>query len=147
MEKQEISVNVGFQLKGIEVLDFIMNSNSGKIKSVLTYHTNINIEHRINQDKKIIIVIPTAEIIHDDNKTLLAKTKVSFIFELDSFDNFKTEKEVIFKIPKDLIISLNSISVSTLRGIMFTLFRGTYLHKAILPIVDPRSFVPAIDQT
>ena len=35
---------------------------------------------------------------------------------------------------------LNSISLSTLRGAMFNHFKGTFLHEAILPVIDPGSF-------
>ena len=40
--------------------------------------------------------------------------------------------------PLDIFIStLNSISISTTRGMMFSAFRGTFLHNAILPLIDP----------
>jgi hypothetical protein len=35
---------------------------------------------------------------------------------------------------------LNRISISTTRGAMFSTFKGTFLHAAILPIVDPKNF-------
>jgi len=40
------------------------------------------------------------------------------------------------EIPAPLLRSLLSISVSTLRGLMFGAFKGTYLHGAILPLID-----------
>jgi hypothetical protein len=39
----------------------------------------------------------------------------------------------------------NSIAISTVRGMMFTEFKGTLLHKAILPIVNPAQYVPSED--
>jgi hypothetical protein len=44
------------------------------------------------------------------------------------------------KLPSDIIIAMNSISISTIRGIMFSTFKGTYLHNAFLPVIDPKSF-------
>jgi uncharacterized protein YbbC (DUF1343 family) len=40
---------------------------------------------------------------------------------------------------------LNSISLSTTRGAMFSTFKGTFLHGAVLPIIDPKQF-QALDQ-
>ncbi len=39
-----------------------------------------------------------------------------------------------------IIIAMNSISISTLRGIMFSTLKGAYLRNAILPVIDPKSF-------
>ncbi|MDE3211773.1 MAG: hypothetical protein KGM98_00955 [Bacteroidota bacterium] len=39
-------------------------------------------------------------------------------------------------IPDDLDNQLKSISISTMRGVMFSEFRGTQLHRASLPIVS-----------
>ena len=44
------------------------------------------------------------------------------------------------ELPTDIIVTINSISISTIRGIMFSTFKGTYLHNAFLPIIDPKSF-------
>jgi len=43
-----------------------------------------------------------------------------------------------FVLPESLITMFNSISISTGRGVLFTLFRGTFLHSVILPIVNPQ---------
>ena len=43
--------------------------------------------------------------------------------------------------PGALAEILNSISISTTRGVMYAAFRGTFLQHAILPIVDPRQLV------
>lgn len=42
----------------------------------------------------------------------------------------------INKLPKKAFDTLNDIAISTVRGLMFSSFRGTFLHNAILPIVD-----------
>ena len=84
--------------------------------------------------------MPTAEILHEDKKTILAKIRVSFVYEFNSFEGFTTGSPGVYNFPQEFMVAINSISISTLRGIMFSLFRGTFLHKAVLPVVDPKSF-------
>jgi hypothetical protein len=140
MENDIASAKIGFQIKAIEILEFSLFSQSQPITDIFTYHTNLSLEHRISEQNKVIIVLPTAEIIHEDKKTILAKIRVSFIYEFSSFEGFTTGSPAVYNFPKESMVALNSISISTLRGIMFSLFRGTFLHKAILPVVDPKSF-------
>lgn len=141
MENDVAPANVGFQLKAIEILEFSLYSQSQPITDIFTYHTNLSLEHRISEQNSIILVLPTAELIHEDKKTILAKIRVSFIYEFNSFEGFLTAKSGVYNFPQEIMVALNSISISTLRGIMFSLFRGTFLHKAILPVVDPKSFI------
>jgi hypothetical protein len=140
MENDIASAKIGFQIKAIEILEFSLFSQSQPITDIFTYHTNLSLEHRISEQNKVIIVLPTAEIIHEDKKTILAKIRVSFVYEFNSFEGFTTGSPAVYNFPKESMVALNSISISTLRGIMFSLFRGTFLHKAILPVVDPKSF-------
>ena len=44
-----------------------------------------------------------------------------------------------FELPDGLADILNSVALSTARGIMFSEFKGTLLHHAFLPIVDVKS--------
>jgi hypothetical protein len=43
-------------------------------------------------------------------------------------------------LPSGIIDLLNSVSVSTVRGMMFSAFKGTFLHNAVLPVIDPKTF-------
>jgi len=43
-------------------------------------------------------------------------------------------------LPSEFITTINSLSLSTSRGILFMLFRGTFLHSAILPIIDSSDY-------
>ena len=83
----------------------------------------------------------TVDIIHEDKKTCLASLKASCIFEVANFDEFVIEgtQQVLF--PESAVITFNSVTISTVRGLMFSQFKGTHLHSAILPIIDPTSFV------
>jgi hypothetical protein len=66
---------------------------------------------------------------------------VSCIFEIANFEDvIKLEADGKVNIPQSLIETFNIISISTTRGVMFSTFKGTFLHGAVLPIIDPKQF-------
>ena len=74
-----------------------------------------------------------------DNKTeeKYGLVKVNCIYGLVDFASFVDAETKKVDLPKQFVTTLNSISLSTTRGIMYDQFRGTFLHRAILPILDP----------
>lgn len=130
-----------FLLKGIELLDVKLNRLKQPLPVQTTFHFNIGLEHQISPENKLIIVVNTIDIIHEDNETRLASLQASCIFEIANFDDFLIAGSQQPVIPDLFLTTLNSVSISTVRGIMFSEFKGTFLHTAILPIIDPKTFV------
>lgn len=63
----------------------------------------------------------------------LAKFTISSLYEVYEFDNvFKKNT----KIPPDLDLNFIFISYNTIRGVIFSELSGTYLDKAVLPLMD-----------
>lgn len=135
MEEQK---NISFRLKNIELLNSSLSTIDHSITNDVTFKFNINIEHLVNINENVIAVKPNVEVFIDDNNTILGKLSASLIFEFEDLSSFVIDNEV--KLPTDIIIAINSISISTIRGIMFSTFKGTFLHNAFLPIIDPKSF-------
>ena len=136
-KKQEIS----FQIKGVELLNATFNQPLKQLPEIITFHFDIYIEHRINFDKKSVFVVTSIKVSDkNDKETQLGAITTSCNFEVANFDKFidKEKKQVSF--PDEIIFMLNSIAISTTRGIMFSQFKGTFLHTAYLPIIDPKSF-------
>lgn len=130
-----------FQLKGIELLDVKLNRLKQPLPVETTFHFNIGLENKISPENKLIIVITTIDIIHEDNETRLASIQASCIFEISNFEDFLVAGSQQPVIPELFLTTLNSVSISTVRGVMFSEFKGTFLHTAILPIIDPKTFV------
>ena len=55
-------------------------------------------------------------------------------------NDFFNKQHTLVDLPQEFITLLNSIALSTTRGVMFSQFRGTVLHNAILPIIAPAKF-------
>ena len=130
--------NVTFSVVGIEILEFAIKSYNKVIPEDTPYKYNINIDHRFNISQNIMFVIASIEIFGGAEEAELCTAKVSCIYNIKNLSDFVKEKKV--ELPEQFIVTINSISLSTIRGVLFTLFRGTHLHNVILPILDPKEF-------
>jgi hypothetical protein len=130
-------INVNFQLKGIELLAINLNQPQISLPLERVYNFNINIEQRINIEEKLVIVTTSIELIYEGDNQCHASIKVSCIFLVENIQDFYSATNNQVKLPDQFIITLNSISLSTARGIMFSQFKGTFMHNVFLPIVNP----------
>lgn len=134
-------VNVNFQLKEIELLEINLHHPQIPLSAERTYNFNIQIEQRINNEDKMVIVITSIEVIHEEDKQCHAAIKVSCIFIIENFQDFIVASTNQVNLPDQFAITLNSISLSTTRGIMYSQFKGTFMHNVLLPIVNPSSLI------
>lgn len=135
--------NIEFQIKGIEVVEFLLIPITKSTQIIKTFNYKVNIEHRIIEDKKLFVNQVYIEILGDtenENGILLGKLKTAISFEINNFDSFIDKEKKAVNLPEDIIVTFNTMAISTTRGIMFSQFRGTYLHNAVLPVVDPKGF-------
>jgi hypothetical protein len=135
MEKEQ---NISFRLKNIELLQSSLAAIDYAITNETIFKFNINIEHLVNVNENCIAIKPNVEIFTEENDFVLGKLSSSLIFEFENLNSYVVDNEV--KLPTDIIVAINSISISTIRGIMFSTFKGTYLHNAFLPVIDPKAF-------
>ena len=135
MKKQEIE----FRLAGIEVLQSEIVELITKQETSIEFHFDISIEVKLNQKQETVFVAPFVKIRINNEPEYVGKLKIALAFNIKSFQKYlePNSKNTLPQYIQDL---LNSISISTLRGVMFNHFKGTYLHNAVLPIVDPKSF-------
>lgn len=142
-KKEKPSKDIHFQLRAIEILDCSIKYPSEDKLRTNQFNFNINIEHKINKEKKMVFVITSVNIFHEDKETNLGSLKASCNFEIPDFDEFVViDQPDKINFPKNIIDTLNSISLSTTRGIMYSQFKGTFLHNAVLPVINPKAFKP-----
>ena len=139
IENKDFTVDL--QLKSIELLKGSISLPSVPEVSLNNFNFNISLESKADATNKILFVIVSVEIRSEDQNHVLGSLAVSCIYSIVNFDDVvKIEADGKLDIPQPLVEILNSISISTARGVMFSTFKGTFLHNAFLPIVDPRSF-------
>lgn len=141
IRKKSSEKSVSFQLKGIELLDLYFNHPKNEIPAQMGFNFEIKVEHKILADNNIIAVVITIDINNNPKEGKLGSLMASCIFEIQGLKEFIDPKKSLPDLPQDFLAAINSISLSTVRGIMFSQFRGTFLHNAILPVLDPKSFV------
>jgi len=134
-------INVNFQIKGIELLEINLKHPQIPLELERTYNFNINIEQRINNEEKLVIVVTSVDLIHQEDQQFHASIKTSCIFLIENFKDFIVANTNQVNLPDQFVVTLNSISLSTTRGIMFTSFKGTFMHNVFLPIVNPSTFI------
>jgi len=133
--------NVEMQIRAIELLNGSLQLPSAPNTAITTFNFNISIESKADAPNRLVFVIVHVEIKNDDLSLILGALSVSCIFEIVNFDEvIKIEENGKLDIPQHLIETLNKIAVSTTRGVMFSTFKGTFLHGAVLPIIDPKQF-------
>lgn len=140
-QKKSVNKPVSFQLKGIELLDFCFNHPKKQIPAQMVFNFDIKLEHKILADNNFIVVVVSIDINNDQRDIKLGSIMVSCIFEIPELKEYIDPKNNAPKLSEEFLTTINSISISTVRGVMFSQFRGTFLHNAILPVVDPKSFV------
>jgi len=139
IENKDFTIDL--QLKSIELLKGSISLPSVPEVSLNNFNFNISLESKADATNKILFVIVSVEIRSEDQNHVLGSLAVSCIYSIVNFDEVvKIEVDGKLNIPQPLVEILNSISISTARGVMFSTFKGTFLHNAFLPIVDPRSF-------
>ncbi|HQW83037.1 MAG TPA: hypothetical protein PK987_01175 [Ferruginibacter sp.] len=139
IENKDFTIDL--QLKSIELLKGSISLPSVPEVSLNNFNFNISLESKADATNKILFVIVSVEIRSEDQNHILGSLAVSCIYSIVNFDEVvKIEVDGKLDIPQPLVEILNSISISTARGVMFSTFKGTFLHNAFLPIVDPRSF-------
>ncbi len=132
----------GMKLTGIELLSSSLSRPELVTKDQTAFLFGITLMHEIAREKKLIFVISSVTIQSLEEKKDVGSISVSLIFEIENFEEVVTIiDEKNFKLTEALKDVLNTIAISTTRGVMFSTFKGTYLHNALLPIVDPRQLV------
>lgn len=138
-------MNFEIQLRGVELLSSNQRISTADTINVRNFNFNINIETKADAPNKLLFIIIHIEILTEDHSTILGGISVSCIFELKNFEELiKIESGGKLTMPQPLVDVINSISLSTTRGVMFATFKGTPLHNAFLPIIDPKQFNPAL---
>ena len=128
---------MSFQLRAIELHERTLVKPGAPGFTVSNFHFNINIESNVDSNQKLVLVSTKVKIYADDQTTELGSLTSACIFSLGNFDKaVKIQPNNTFELPEGLADILNSVALSTTRGIMFSEFKGTLLHHAFLPIVD-----------
>ena len=143
----EIQKQVKFRLIGIEILDKHYKNPIIPDLKFENFQFNIKLEASVNAGLKSINLISNIEILSENITIVLAAISINFVYELINFDEIILIENNGLLLPDSLSETLNSLSYSTARGIVFSEFKGTFLQNVILPIIDPKQLIPTNNDT
>ncbi|RYY90879.1 MAG: hypothetical protein EOO15_00730 [Chitinophagaceae bacterium] len=125
------------QLKALEILHSSVSVPQEPDVNIGNFHFNINLDTKADAQNKLLVLIVQVEIKNEDQKHLLGSLVLSNIFEIANFEQVITvEYGGNFNVPQHLTESLANQAIATARGVLFASFKGTFLHNAVLPLID-----------
>jgi hypothetical protein len=93
----------------------------------------VALEIGLNASKQKFFVDNRIDVRADADGEILCSQDTRYFFELVS-------PKTLDALPEDLQLAVNTIALSTSRGLLFSRLRGTALHNAILPLIDASVF-------
>ena len=124
---------VTYRISALELLNLEIKHPKQDQIDLNTFHFDLKLQHRINAEKQLVFVITTIQILDKDKTTQVGHVETSCIFHVENFQEFLGDDQQM-KFPDSFISEINAMAISTTRGIMFSEFKGTFLHKAVLPV-------------
>ncbi|AFM04026.1 hypothetical protein Fleli_1608 [Bernardetia litoralis DSM 6794] len=125
-----------FKIVALDILEANLIAPPQNLSKEIIFQFDINIEHRWNTDDEIFIVVTTVSIFSNDKEHLLSKFKTNTVFKIAELAKHVDTANSKNNMPTDVILDLNELAISTTRGSLFSFLKGTYLHNAILPIIN-----------
>jgi hypothetical protein len=125
-----------FRIVALDILEANLVSPPQNLTQEIVFQFDVNIEHRWNTDDNIFIVVTTISIFSNNKEHLLSKFKTNTVFKVEDLAKHVDTANSKNNMPTDVILDLNELAISTTRGSLFSFLKGTYLHNAILPIIN-----------
>lgn len=138
--KKEKSISLEFRISNIELIEKSFHIPLPKGNNFPNPQFELAINVSVDKPNKSIINILGVNVKSADDNSIVASIKVLCKFEITNFEDVVILSNDLMTIPDPIIETLNIITIGTTRGIMFNEFKGTWLHNAILPVIDPKSF-------
>lgn len=124
------------KLSALELIEKTLRRRSEDIPPGNDFNFDVKVDSRVNPDQKLIIVIVDIDVRYFGNDIVLGHIGFGCGFEIENFDDVITKQSNgQYQIPTDVDTLTKTVSLSTVRGVIYSEFRGTYLSNANLPII------------
>ena len=123
------------QISNIDIIEFSFKNPKRDFPIHSPFRFDFEGALNVNAEEERVIVNSKYKIYFDNETECIANAEIACTYQIANLSRVISENENEI-LPKEFINMLNSISVSTCRGVLYTLFRGTKLHSVILPIIN-----------
>lgn len=134
---------INFQIRSVDLLGNYLSIPKEPNINIQEFSFDINLERKVDHNLKSLVVITNIDITSiSDTSNKLGSVSTATVFTIENFNEVikMDENKLTHHISDAMMDILNSISISSTRGVMSQIFRGTFLHHAVLPILDPKAF-------
>lgn len=138
-EKNEHQAKIEFGIRKIDILNKSLDPSRLPLNSPkpTVYSFNVGVEFEINKENKSIFVIISDLISVNEPQVDLGELTSRMEFNIINFDELYNPGTNAFNMPIHILGNFISLSLSTHRGILFTLAMGTPISDIIFPLMDP----------
>jgi len=133
-------IKISFKLKDIVIPRYSFNIPQGFKVPEPGYPFTFEINSGIlfNEEKKLcIIVLHTKTFYEPEKENLICELITQTVFEIDNFSEVMKKDGDTISAPDQIITTFISISISTTRGIYMMKNSENFLHKVLVPIINP----------
>ena len=138
--KQEQELELQFNIDQIELNERQISKPPIRPLQKKDFGYEVGLEVKVNGEEGKTVHTITIFVKGNEDKVEYGSISVSCTFIIYNFPVIVDIKEDSFVIPEYVIELLNTVTIGTARGIFFSEFRGTFLEKALLPILDVKAF-------
>ncbi|MES2062586.1 MAG: hypothetical protein V4456_11740 [Bacteroidota bacterium] len=128
-----------FALKRIQLLEKNL-AIVAKRENDDSFDFEIAMNIKVDEGKHLSIHMFAIKVKSKPDNRILASLSIVCVFEIFNFENVFIPNATNTGLPQGLLNLLNTVVIGTMRGVMFSEFRGTALDNAILPVLDPTRF-------
>jgi hypothetical protein len=134
MEKKIMKAEL--QFVSIDILERSILVPENIKEAPANFNFNINVSININESDSFVIPKVSIVINEKEGGIQFGKIVVNNVIKVNNLNEFLINNGDKNSINQELINKLTETAISTTRGVMWDSFRGTFLHGAILPIID-----------
>ena len=134
------NVLLNFQIKSVDLIKSSVHSPKSPISEPQVFSFNVSLEQKVDSNNKCLIVVTHVEVSTvEDMDYKLASCSVACLYSIANYSDIVKVSDNNVSINESSLVILNSIALSTTRGVLSQLFRGTNLQHAVLPAIDPKA--------
>jgi hypothetical protein len=130
---------LGIRVTGMEITQFDLVQSFTPIQN---FQFQFFVESRVQEERNMLIYAYSIKIF-DKEKLDIPIGFLEFVMAFEIPNNFeKAAKKTSnggFDIELELDRWLTTLGLDTLRGVAFSVFRGSYLQNVVLPLIDANS--------
>ena len=140
---KEKSINLEFKIHSIELIEKSFQTANMLGDKLPDTQFELPISLSIDELNRRIINLLNVKVKSTADNSIVATITVVCSFDITNFQEVVIISGDSVTLPDPIINTLNIITIGTTRGIMFSEFKGTWLHNNLLPVIDPKSFKQA----